>query len=473
MHGRSRPKYETVGSMDDRVWPIILAAGILAAGLAGAWLISRASRWSAAGPMALIVAAPLVPHIEVASRLSTDDLLPLLGLGLLIVTTPRLGMTRSILLRAGLVAVAVATLARIATTIAHEPTVIDAVLTLTAAVVRPIVLVITVVYVAAVLRQADRRRWAAGAVAALGTFEALFSLAAFVIPLPGIGVRLRLPYEHLAGCDFRITGTLGLSANHIGAVFVVTLPMTIGMAISESGRRRWLWAAAAGLQGTALFLTFTRASILLGAAAAALLLLYYLRLRLGAVIAAFCVAFLFGTTWLACGPNAPVVTPPPTGTPAPGVTTPLDRFSDPSDRFALWYSAGRMTLDYPLLGVGLGRMVDVMREYPARYVNTPFGKATNSAHNTILLAGAETGVLGALSTFGINVVLALLALQALILRRRYPVVVAAALAVLAFLAQGMVNNLFTVPATGTLLAVLVGIIVAAGGHDPPVPQPTG
>jgi len=459
--------------MDDRVWPIILAAGILAAGLAGAWLISRASRWSAAGPMSLIVAAPLVPHIEVASRLSTDDLLPLLGLGLLIVTTPRLGMTRSILLRAGLVAVAVATLARIATTIAHEPTVIDAVLTLTAAVVRPIVLVITVVYVAAVLRQADRRRWAAGAVAALGTFEALFSLAAFVIPLPGIGVRLRLPYEHLAGCDFRITGTLGLSANHIGAVFVVTLPMTIGMAISESGRRRWLWAAAAGLQGTALFLTFTRASILLGAAAAALLLLYYLRLRLGAVIAAFCVAFLFGTTWLACGPNAPVVTPPPTGTPAPGVTTPLDRFSDPSDRFALWYSAGRMTLDYPLLGVGLGRMVDVMREYPARYVNTPFGKATNSAHNTILLAGAETGVLGALSTFGINVVLALLALQALILRRRYPVVVAAAFAVLGFLAQGMVNNLFTVPATGTLLAVLVGIIVAAGGHDPPVPQPTG
>jgi O-antigen ligase len=457
--------------MDDRVWPIILAAGILAAGLAGAWLISRWSQWSAAGPVALIVAAPLVPHLEVLSRLSTDDLLPLLGLGLLIATVPRPGFTRSTLLRAGLVAVAITTLARIATTFAHEPTVIDILLTLTAAVVRPIVLVATVVYVAVALRHAVRRRWAAGIVAALGTFEAFFSLAAFLIPLPGVGVRLRLPYEHLAGCDLRVTGTLGLSANHIGAVFVVTLPMTVGMAISASGRRRWLWAAAAALQATAVFLTFTRASILLGGAATVLLLLYYMRLRLAAVIGALCVAFVFGTTLLACGPQAPGITPTPTSTPTPGVPTALDRFTDPSDRAALWYAAGRMTLDYPLFGVGLGHMVDVMKQNPARYVDTPFGKASNSAHNTILLAGAETGLLGALSTLGINVVVALLALQALIFRRRSPEVVAAALAALAFLAQGMVNNLFTVPATGTLLAVLVGIIVAGRADDPPVIEP--
>jgi hypothetical protein len=457
--------------MDDRVWPILLAAGIVAAGLAGAWLISRWSRWPAAGPVALIVAAPLVPWVKIASQFSTDDLLPLLGLGLLIVTVPRPGLTRSILLRAGLLAVAIATLLRIATTFAHEPTVIDVLLTLAVAVVRPIVLVATVVYVAVVLRDADRRRWAAGFVAALGTFEGLFSVATFLIPLPGIGVRLRLPYEHLAGCELRVTGTLGLSANHIGAVFVVTLPMTIGMAISASGRSRWLWAAAAALQGTAVFLTFTRASILLAGAAAVLLLLYYMRLRLAAVIAALTVAFVFGTTLLACGPNAPGVTPTPSGTPSPGVPTPLDRFSDPSDRAALWYSAGRMTLDYPLLGVGLGRMVDVMKSDPARYVDTPFGKATNSAHNTILLAGAETGLVGALSTFGINVVVALLALQALIFRRRWPEVVAAALAALGFLAQGMVNNLFTVPATGTLLAVLAGIIVASRAADPPVSEP--
>jgi hypothetical protein len=47
------------------------------------------------------------------------------------------------------------------------------------------------------------------------------------------------------------------------------------------------------------------------------------------------------------------------------------------------------------------------------------------------------------------------------LSRRYPLIAAAGVASLAFLAQGMVNNLFTVPATGTLLAVLVGLIVAA------------
>jgi O-antigen ligase len=453
--------------MDDRVWQIILAAGIVAAGLTGAWLISRWSRWSAAGPVALIVAAPVVPHLEVVSRLSTDDLLPLFGLGMLIVTAPRPGMTRSTLLRAGLVCVAIATLARIATTIAHEPTVIDALLTMTAALLRPLVLVATVAYVAVVLRRADQRRWAAGTVAALGTFEALFSMTAFLIHLPVVGVRLGLPYESLAGCGQRITGTLGLSANHIGAVFVVTLPITVGMAISENGRRRWLWAAAAALQATALYLTFTRSSIVLGGAAATVLLIYYLRLRLAAIIGALCVVFLLGTTSLACGPQADVVTPP-TGTPSP--RTPLDRFADPSDRLALWYAAGKMTLDYPLLGVGIGRTVDVMRQDPARYLETPFGKATNSAHNTILLAGAETGVLGALSTLGINVVLALLALQAVIFHRRSPEVVAAGLAALAFLMQGMFNNLFTVPATGTLLAVLVAVIAAAGAQDEPALQ---
>jgi len=282
-------------------------------------------------------------------------------------------------------------------------------------------------------------------------------------------VRLGLPYESLAGCGLRITGTLGLSANHIGAVFVVTLPVTIGMAISENGRRQWLWGAAAALQATALYLTFTRASIVLGFAAAAVLLVYYLRLRLAAVIVGLCLVLLLGTTSFVCAPGH--VVPPPTGTPSPGVGTPLDRFNDPSDRLALWYAAGRIALDYPVLGVGLGRMLDVMHDDPARYVNTPFGKATNSAHNTILLAAAETGVLGALGTLAVNVVLALVALRAVILRRRSPVIVAAAFAALAFLAQGMVNNLFTVPATGTLLAVLMGVIIAAGDDDP-LPPPT-
>jgi len=106
-------------------------------------------------------------------------------------------------------------------------------------------------------------------------------------------------------------------------------------------------------------------------------------------------------------------------------------------------------------------MIEVMRSDPDRYVSTPFGKSTSSAHNTVLLAGAETGVAGAVSMAVLNAVIALAALRLLWPRSRRPAIyTAAALAMIAFLAQGMLNNLFTVPATGTLLAVVVGAFAA-------------
>jgi O-antigen ligase len=462
--------------MSEQVWRVLLAVAIVAAGAVGARLISRWTGWRHAGPIALLVGAPLVPHLAIASRLSTDDLLPLLGLGILIVSVPPPRLTRSTLLRAGLAAVAVATAARIASTVVHEPTFIDATLTLTAALVRPLFLVAAAVYVAVVVRRTDHRRLVAAAMGVLGTVEAVFSLAMFMIPVPGVGVRQGLSYETLAGCDLRITGTLGLSANHIGAVFVVTIPMAIGMAMSSSGRRQVLWTLAAALQATALILTFTRASILVGGLASILLLLYLMRFRMAAVMAVATFVVLSGVTAIACAPQQGIVTPPgvtPTPTPTQPDIVPgpigedgvIDRFGDPSDRPALWYAAGLMTLDYPLFGVGIGNMVDVMRSDPERYVETPYGRATNSAHNTILLAGAETGILGALSTFVINAVIALVALQTIVFRRRHTIAVAASFAALAFLAQGMVNNLFTVPATGTLLAVLVALMAATANAE--------
>jgi hypothetical protein len=66
-------------------------------------------------------------------------------------------------------------------------------------------------------------------------------------------------------------------------------------------------------------------------------------------------------------------------------------------------------------------------------------------------------LLGAASTLALNIILGLCALRLLVLGTRYPPVYSAAgLAIIAFLGQGMLNNLFTVPATGTLLAILIG-----------------
>src|SRR4029079_787141 len=126
-----------------------------------------------------------------------------------------------------------------------------------------------------------------------------------------------------------------------------------------------------------------------------------------------------------------------------------------------------ITLDHPLAGVGLGGMADTLKADP-RYSRTPYGTATSSAHNTVLLAGAETGVAGALAAAAINIGLALVALRcAWRGRTRHdPLLAAAALAILAFLAQGMFNNLFEVGATGVLLALLVGAF-ASGDHAEP------
>jgi O-antigen ligase len=114
-------------------------------------------------------------------------------------------------------------------------------------------------------------------------------------------------------------------------------------------------------------------------------------------------------------------------------------------------------VDHPIFGVGIGRSLDAMHARPSEYVDTPFGPSTSSAHNTILLEGAESGVMGAVVALLLNVVLLLIALRLVYAGLGEGGLNAAAgFAMLAFLAQGMVNNLFSVPATGILLAVLVG-----------------
>lgn len=443
--------------------PVLVAIGVVIGGLVAARLISRWMNWPPGGPITLLVAAPLIPHIEVVSRLSTDDLLPLVGLTLLVLHTPRPALTRSRFLLVALVAVAITTLARVASTIVHGSGLGDVLTTLTVAVARPAFLVAVAVYVAASVPAERRTQFVAQALAVMGTFEGLFSLTMFTLAIRGVANRPVHMFETLGGCDFRITGTLGLSANHIGAVFVVTIPMTIGVAITQGGLRRWLWCCAAAVQGAALLLTFTRASIALAALAALALLMYHRQFRLLLATAALGAVLSVGVTTVACQPT------PPDGTPLPGESIEpgdsgepnepgiVDRFSDPSDRLALWYTAAQMTIDYPLFGVGIGNMVPVLKADPPRYMDTPFGRSTSSAHNTILLAGAETGVVGALSTLVLNLWLALVALKLIVHRGRKAVLqTAAGFAIAAFLVQGMVNNLFTVPATGTLLVLLVG-----------------
>jgi O-Antigen ligase len=451
---------------------VALIAAICGSAFIAARLISSRTGWAPAGPLVLLAAAPAVPTMPIGFHLSTDDLVPIVGLGLLIVQAPLPRLSKSTLWLIALAAVVLATAARVASSIVNTSDVGSAAAMLAEGVGRPVFLVATAAYVAWMRPDTRRREWVVAILAAVGTFEAAFSLIALAVPNPwNLAVQPIREFETLGGCPGRLIGTLGLSANHLGAVFVLTVPLALGLAIRGERWQRWGWAAASGVQGAALLLTFTRSSILLVIGVSLLFLLYHRQILLALGILATAVAIFIVVTSVAC--HSPGYVPPPGQTPhptpssaeaspAPGDIAVIDRFGDGNDRLALWYSGTRLMLDHPWAGVGLGKTLQAIRDDRERYMNTPFGVATSSAHNTVLLAGAETGVLGALGTLILNIVLALAALI-WILGRRDPTLLyrAAGFAVLGYLAQGMVNNLFTVPATSILLAVLVGAFASS------------
>ncbi|MEP7040154.1 MAG: O-antigen ligase family protein [Chloroflexota bacterium] len=437
---------------------LVLVAWLLAR------LISRRTGWEPAGPIALIAAVPFVPYVPLVSGLSLDDLLPIVGLVMLAWRAKVPRFTTDPILRFVLVAIAVTVVARVLSALVNGGEVAGTVSMLAKAVARPVLLVGIAAYVAFAIPEDLRRRFVTLAVAAVGTFEAAFGLIAFAIPLPGgVGIEAARRLTSLYGvCPGRIAGTLGLSPNHLGAVFVVTLPVTIGQALSRTGWWRWAWTGAAVLQVAALFLTFTRSSILLALAATLVFLLVYRQVLLLAVMTAASGALLFAILSVGCQAS-----PGQHGLPGDPLGVVGGRFSDGNDRLALWYAAAHITLDHPLAGVGLGEMGATLKAAPA-YSRTPYGTATSSAHNTVLLAGAETGVGGALAAAAINIGLALVALRcAWRGRKRHdPLLAAAALAILTFLAQGMFNNLFEVGATGVLLALLVGGFASGDAAEP-------
>ena len=436
--------------VDTTVWHLVLGAwgvALLAAAILGARIISRRTSWEPAGSIALIAAAPVVPRIPLVASLTADDLLPLLGVGLLVLRTPFPRPTADRWARGALLAVGLATIARIASGLANGDGPEGTLLILIQAVARPVVLLGIVAYVAASLPEDRRHRAIVLALATVGTYEAVFGLIAFTVGLPGgAGLQGARAYTTVEGmCPGLISGTLGLSANHMGAMFVLSLPLTVALAVREQGRARWLWLLAASGQIAALLLTFTRSSILLGIILVAAFLIYERKFAMLAALTTAATVLAISVTSFACTFDTP------------GSVFP-ERFSDGNDRLALWWSAGRMMLDHPISGVGLGLMLDVVRENPDRYGDTPFGPATSSAHNTILLAGAETGVPGALAVAALNIVLAVIALRCARRGRARgdPLLVAVGMVMVGYLVQGMVNNLFSIPATSSLLALLVG-----------------
>jgi hypothetical protein len=436
-----------------------LAAVILAIGFVAGVGLSRATRWGPAGGLALLVATPLIPHVPVVGGLSLDDLLPLLGIGFLAATVDLRRITTVKVPWLLVIGLGLAIVAGIVSSIANAPSISDAIVMLLRSPGRYTYLAVIVALVA-LAEPADRRQLlVARAMALLGTTEAIIGLAGFFLPLGGLALeptrKFSVLYFEVPG---RIAGTLGISPNFLGAIFILTMVITTGLAIQATERReRILWWASVLVQSLALTLTFTRASLALALGALFVLLLLRGRVRYFVPVL-LVVALGFLTT-----PPRADDTGGEGGSPLSGTPVAVQRLTDDvPDRLALWYSAAAMMLDHPLTGVGPGRTIEAAQSDPARYIRTPVGYASNNAHNTVLLAGAELGILGAIGAFLVNLAIGLAALAAVFRgwRRRITAVeMAGAIAVLGYLAQGMVNNLFNVAAAGVVFAVVAGAYV--------------
>jgi hypothetical protein len=437
----------------------VLAGAIAAAGVFVARNVDRIVGERPAGALVLVAMTPLIPFIGIGFGVSLDDVLPVLGFGMagvhlareraLPVPAPRWTVWLA-LAAAGLLFVAAA----ISSVANGEGLVSGLRLFVRGAGHMLLVFGIGAVAAISIARRPRLREVVCLALAGVGTFEALFGLAAYVGVLPGqIGLQAMGRGSALFGdVPGRVTGTTAIAANYAGAVLLITVLVTAGLALAAVTRRdRAIGWASVAVQMVALGLTFSRAPLAL--AVAGLVALIVLRSRailLVPMVLAVIVAVLL---------------------------SPLrERFlEDSTNRLALWWSAFLIMIDHPLTGSGPGLSRVVARANPERYVFTDLGRAPATAHNAILHGGAEMGVLGLLGFLLTYVLLAAVGLLAALraVRAGDTLLLALALALGGFLAQGMVNNLMTVGMTSVLGGLLAGTVASGLLSDAPAPVPAG
>ncbi|WP_020574958.1 O-antigen ligase family protein [Actinopolymorpha alba] len=408
------------------------------------WFVPRLRSWPPSLGLLIAVLTVVPPHQAAAFGIGADDVLFVLGLVLLLPhalargTLDKVPYGRALAVGAGLLAAGATVSAFV-----NGESLTDTADLLVRGPGRILLYVAMVLVVVAQVPSARTREVVARGLAAVGTFESVVSLLAYFVGLPGgFGLQEAQGNTTLVGeIPGRVTGTLDLSPNFLGALLVLSVPVTLGIALDAASRRlRVGWALAVVVQLAALVLTYTRSSLAVTLLACVVLIALRGRVR-----------------WLAVG-----------GVVLAGLlffTPAFERFtSDSTDRMALYVSAIRVFVDHPIAGVGPGEQARFTAADPERYRATPFGVAGNNAHNTVLLAGAENGVLGLLGAVVLN--LALVAVAIAVIRRARAVARASGerrmeplgigVAMLAFVSQGMANNLFTVTLTASALVMLVG-----------------
>lgn len=251
--------------------------------------------------------------------------------------------------------------------------------------------------------------------------------------------------------------------NALAAMLLVCLFAALALASDEVAKRRWAWAAVAGLHAMALLLTQSRGGFL--AAAVGLLAWAVMTVAWGGskrlVVAAVPMAMVAGL-FLVIGQATPQA--------APGQAAPLQRVVDRGAeqeqsagfRILLWRSSVDLMRDHPL-----GTGPSTYRFWSAQPGLT---QQTHMAHQSFLHKGVESGVLGmvALLVLGLRWMLTMLqGARALPVERNLARAGVIA-GVLASVAHGFIDSNLWYFGSGLAVFVLlgVGIQLSADGCGP-------
>ncbi len=454
-----------------------LAAGILATVLVGVvavwWLVPALRAWPPSLGLMMCAATLVPPHATIAAGIGADDAPVLIGLVVLAIPAARAirdgGLTR---VPFGMVVAVGATMLASAMAVSSVVNAEGAGATVSMLIrsaVRVMLYASVVVAVLALRRSGPVQRVVTGSMVAVASLESVISLLAYAIGLPaGFGLQPADGASALVGeIPGRAIGTTSLASNFLAAVLVLTIPLTLGWWFGEHRSRALLRAALAVsvlLQMVTLVLTYTRVSLVVTAVA----VVAVAAMRVRAVAAAGGVLPWRRMLAASAAVAALLV--------LVFMTTPLAQrlTADGNDRLALYDSAVRVFVDHPVAGVGPGEQADVTAADPARYRSTTFGVATANAHNTVLLAAAENGVLGLLGAVVCTVGFAGAAVAGIRRAGTSPVgwgQAKAGVAVLAFLLQGMTNNLYTVTLTATAMLLVLAACVCEPAATPRRPPP--
>ncbi|MCK6550533.1 O-antigen ligase family protein [Myxococcota bacterium] len=401
----------------------------------------------------LVACAVFPPFIPVAGPLSADDLLAVAGVALAVFLSVFAGRPPSVdATILGLVALA---LLGFVSSIANAESVGDLVRLAGRSSGR---MLFYAALVAAVRLAFDGRVWARRALAivvAAASAEALFCLWAYVTRYQGpygLGVIPFPDWSVLYG-GVRVQGTFSgavgtyetdaTSANFLAGYLVFTIPATLGLAAgARRGEVRVLVLLGALAQLAALYLTYTRAALV----------------ALGAPI--LVAGWLIGRRKLAAGALVLAVA---ATLAIPSVRTKF--FGEAHNRFALWGASLMITRDAPLTGIGDGNY-DTVLHGRQEYFDTPWGIASTSSHNSVLLSAAYHGVPGGVAHVVLYALVVAVVLAAVrrVRDRGGPgdlaIAVGIAAGISGYLVHDQFNNLFYVPKVITQLWLLFGVLLA-------------